>query len=567
MSLNSALSIGRTALMTHQAAIEVTGNNLANAATRGYHRQTINLEPIRSQEIQTGIFVGRGVQVQTIQRQVNQGLEARLRNGISQEAGTTTRQDLLSQIEALQGEFSDSDLSSQLNVFFNSFSELANRPTDNSLRSLVVQQGSALASYVRNMRSGLSDIRTQVDQNIDAAVVAANDLLERIEQLNTQIVQQERGTGGASTLRDQRELLLGELSQYLDISVHEQTSGAADVFVGSLPIVLDGKSRGLEVRRETDADGQLQISVLIAADKSILTPTTGRLGALIATRQEDVNHALTVLDDFANQLIYQVNKVHSQGQGLTGFDSVTAANRVFDTSAALNTAAAGLDFTPTHGSFQINVTQKSTGQRVTSTINIDLDGLGSDTTLTSLTASLNGVSNVAASIAPDGRLTIGGDTADFEITFANDNSGALAALGINTFFTGGDAQDIDINSVVNSSPGLIAAGLDHVPGDNGNALALAALRDQKLAALGGLSLPEVWNRHVEDFAIRLGQTNAQLTADTAVRQNLESQQQAVSGVNVDEEAINLLAFQRAYQASARFLNVVNEMMDTLLGII
>ncbi len=565
MSLNSALQIGRSALLSHQAAIEVTGNNLANSATRGYHRQTIGLQPIQGQEVYSGIFIGRGVQIESILRHVNDALEGRIRGSIADQGGAGVSADILAQVEALQNELSDTDLSSQLSAFFNSMSELANRPQDNSLRSLVVQQGNTLASQVRTMRSGLTSIRTQIDGNIDQAVASVNDLLRQIEDVNKQITQNQ-ASGGGHSLRDHRDNLLSELAQYMDISVIEQPSGAADVFVGSLPIVLNGESRGLTVRKET-VDGELQISIRSGADGSELTPRSGTLGALITGRREITGSAITTLDSFANSVIYEVNKVHSQGQGLTGFSSVTGTNRVADVNAVLNNTAAGLAFTPTHGGFQIHLTQLSTGQRQTTAIDVDLDGLGTDTTLSSLAVSLNAVANLNASITADGRLVIAADTGDYQVTFSEDTSGALAALGINTFFTGGDARDVAVNGVINANPGLIAAARGHVVGDNSNALALEGLRDRGLPSLGNQSLSEVWSRHVEDIAVRLGQANTQVKASAIVRENLEAQQQSVSGVNTDEEAINLLSYQRAYQASARFLTVVDEMMQTLLNII
>src|SRR5262245_32188921 len=141
MSLSGALQIGRSALVANQAALEVVGNNLANVATKGYHRQSIQLAAIKDQEIQRGIFVGRGVQIQAINRQVDEALEGRIRGGVSDQSASAATRDILSQIESLQNELTDSDLSSQLSDFFNAWSELANNPLDNSVRRVVVQKG------------------------------------------------------------------------------------------------------------------------------------------------------------------------------------------------------------------------------------------------------------------------------------------------------------------------------------------------------------------------------------------------------------------------------------------
>ena len=568
MGLTSSLQIGRSGLLASQTGIEVTGNNLSNLTTAGYHRQSTTLAPSRSHEVQNGIFLGQGVQVQQIVRHVDNALEGRIRNGIADQSFSLTSQTLLSQIESVQNELSDIDLSTQLGEFFNAFSELANTPEDNAVRTVVIQQGETLASFIRNLKVDLTDQRTQLDESIDASAAAVDDLLSRIAAINLEIVKSEKGAGGAHGLRDQRDALLSELSSFMDISVNEQSSGSVDVFVGSLPIVLENENRGVELRKKT-VNNKLQIDVIIKADGSVLSPTSGKLAALVQGREKDLNNAIDVLDQFAGELIFQVNRIHSQGQAIRGATSVTGDYRATDPTLALNDPAAGLAFTPTHGSFQINVTQRSTGQRNTSVINVDLDGINpaTDTSLNSLAAAINAVPDINASVTPDGRLQISGITSDFEISYNDDTSGALAALGINTFFSGTNAKDITLNSTVATDPGNITAALGHVPGDNRSALAMVALRSQGIASLNNFSLTEYWNRHVQDYATRNAQADQQLQADTVVRQNLEAQQQAVSGVNADEEAINLLIFQRAYQGSARFISVVDELLQTLLSLV
>lgn len=568
MGLNAALQVGRSGLLTSQAALQVTGNNLANMGTVGYHRQTVSLAPAGSSRIGQHAFVGRGVQLQAITRQVNEALEARLRGSIADQSGSLARHDLLTQIEALHNELSGADLSTHLGAFFNSWSQLANNPQDLSLRTLVVEEGANLANFVQTLRGGLTTMRGQIDKSAENAVTDVNNLLTKIEEVNQRIALSGGGVGGAAGLKDQRDALLGELSQYLDISTVTQDNGVTDVFVGSLPIILSGQSRGVELRTRT-IDGVLEIDVVLADDKSPLDLSSGRLGTLINFRKGGMQEAIDTLDRFAHELVWQVNRVHSGGQGLHGFDQVTGSYQVLDPTAALSDPAAGLDFAPGHGSFQVHVTQKSTGQRVSTTINVDLDGINpaTDTTLVSLVGDIDGVANLSAVVTVDGRLRITAGGADFEVSFSDDSSGALSALGVNTFFTGGDAMDIAVNPVVSAQPQHLAASAEHLPGDNQTALALAALRDEPAESLGGLSLTGFWTRHVEDFAIRTAQADQQVQADTIVRENLQQQQQQLSGVNPDEEAINLIQFQRAYQSSARFISVVDELMATLLNMV
>ncbi len=565
MSFGGSLQIGTSGLLNAQAALDTVGNNLSNVATRGYHRQSISLTPANSQKITQGVFVGRGVQIEAITRQVDEALQGRLRSAIADQSGSAQRQDLLKQLESVENEFSDADLSTRLGKFFDAWSDLANNPQDVSLRSLVTRQAQTLTSFVRGLRTQMITLRGQTDEAAEDAAGRVDDLLGQVETLNRKITLQDGAQGGASGLRDQRDQVLSKLSEYLDVSTIEQSNGVVDVYVGSLPIVLNGQSRGVDLVTRTE-DGEQVKKLVIADDQSPLNVSDGKLGAMVAFRQNDLKEAINTIDTFTHELAWQVNRQHSQGQGLSLYDQVTGSVKVDDATLALNDSDAGLDFTPQHGSFQLHVTQTSTGQRSTDTIDIDLDGINpaGDTTLNSLVAQINSVANVNASVTANGRLKITTASDDYQISFSDDTSGVLAALGVNTFFTGSDAQDIAVNQQLIDSPRLLAAAQGHVAGDNRNALALEAVRRQASDNLGGFSLTEYWNRHVEEYGARLAEAREQVDAGQTVRDNLEQQQQAVSGVNADEEAVDLMRYQRAYQASARFLSVVNEMMQTLM---
>ena len=276
MGLSNALNIGKTGLFAAQTALEVTGNNLANIATQGYHRRSVNLAPMGTQRLTGDMLIGRGVQVESIVRHVNEALEGRIRTSIADQAASEARRSILSQVEALENELSGNDLSTYLSEFFDAWSELANNPRDNSLRSLVVQQGARLGQFVQDLQQGFGELRIQTDKAIDGAAAEADDLLETIARLNRQIIVQEAGSRSASSLRDERGLVLAQLGEYLDISTIEQAAGGVDVFVGSLPVVLNNQSRGLEVRRET-VNGELQINVVITDDGSRVVRMTAGL--------------------------------------------------------------------------------------------------------------------------------------------------------------------------------------------------------------------------------------------------------------------------------------------------
>lgn len=569
MGLTSSLHIGRSGLLSAQAALQVTGNNLANVASPGYHRQTVGVAPNRYSQVGQDLFIGTGVQITDITRQVDQALESRLRAANADAAGSQVLADMLGQVESIQNELTGVDLSTRLGAFFNAWNDITANPQDLSLRTLAVEEARSLSAFINDIRGELGQLQQQVDQRTRNAANSIDDLLSRIEQINKSIVLAEQGQGaGAGGLRDQRFNLLSELSEFLDISTVEQQNGSVDVFVGSLPIILNGESRGIELESFAE-DGEIQTRVLISEDRSEIDASAGQIGKLVEFRREHLEEAIEAVDTLANTLIFEVNKLHSQGQGLQLLDSVEGTTRVADASLALNDPALELDFTAQHGSFKLHLTQLSTGQRTTNAINIDLDGINpaSDTSLNSLAADISAINGVTATVLPDGRLKIESDSSDFQISFSDDSSGALAVLGVNTFFQGGDAFDMAVNDSLVGDPRHVAAGLDHLPGDNRTALGIAGLRDAPVDALQGLSITQHWNRHVEDFAIRLAQARDGAQADEVVKANLTQQQQAISGVNADEETINLIQYQRMFQASARFINVVDELTQTLLGLV
>jgi flagellar hook-associated protein 1 FlgK len=184
MSLSSALQIGRSGILASQTALEVAGNNLANVSTAGYHRQTIALTPAQGDQISRNLSLGQGVTVESITRNISEALETRIRSSISQGASSQTTVDTLTQLEALENEFTDVDLSSNLSAFFDAWSELANTPDDPSKRTLVIEQGEKLASFMQDLRANMVGLREQVDEQISAAVDSANTILDQLAKVN-----------------------------------------------------------------------------------------------------------------------------------------------------------------------------------------------------------------------------------------------------------------------------------------------------------------------------------------------------------------------------------------------
>ncbi|HHN78475.1 MAG TPA: flagellar hook-associated protein FlgK, partial [Phycisphaerales bacterium] len=279
MGLFTAMQIGRTALVSSQVGIQVAGNNMANAATPGFTRQKLFLSPSRGQ-VMGSYSLGRGVGIDAVQRQIDDALQARLRASISDEAASSTLSGIMDQLESVLGELSGNDLSSEFGTFFDTWSEATNLI---SSQSVVVQQADQLAQYARNLRSDMTSIRDQLEDQIDVRVQRADTLLSEVAVLNGQIASAEAGGATANELRDRRGSALDELASLMDISVVEQASGSVDVLVGSIPIVMGTENRGVQVTRESDGE-TLTTLVTMGTDGTPLEVTSGSIGGLLEAR-------------------------------------------------------------------------------------------------------------------------------------------------------------------------------------------------------------------------------------------------------------------------------------------
>ncbi|RLS61340.1 MAG: flagellar hook-associated protein FlgK [Planctomycetota bacterium] len=565
MSINGALQIGQSAILASQAAIQVAGNNMANAATPGYNRQVARLSPSRPEYIGRAGFIGTGVQLSRIVRTVDTALQNRTRSAVSEENAAGIDQRFLNAIESIRNELTDQDLSSRLSAFFNSFSELSNNPNDEAVRTVVIQQGSGLTTAMRELRNEHVNVRTEIDRALGATIRTADGLLDQIASVNRQVVESEQGgSGQANALRDRRDELVNEVAKYIPISTVEQPNGALDVFVGSIPVVLAGESRGITLRTDSSGDSTT-LSLRVKADGSTLNPDGGQVGALFRQRGDNVDPAIEDLDTLARELAFQVNRIHSQAQGTKGWQSVTGLNGVLDTTTNLAADATGIPFDIRNGSFELHVTNQATGLRTTVVIAVDPNTTSMDQLAAQISAAMPGGTG-NASVTADRTLKLTANSG-YELTFSNDSSGVLAALGVNSFFGGSDASDLVINDAIAGDPRLLASGQGHVLGSNAAALDIARLEDTTVDSLGGRSLRGFWQSATTSLAVRTESANTKADSSRLVRESLDAQVQATSGVSLDEESINMLSYQRQFQAAARFIATVDETLQTLLSIV
>lgn len=573
MSLTDAIYIGRSALNASQLGLQVTSNNLANAATIGYSRQIAYFAPIRGDMSIPGLSIGRGVMVTDVRRQVDTALQARLWGGISDEMYRRQQYDALSAVESSIGELTDNDVSSELSTFFKAWSELANKA--DTTKKTVVEEGIKLSNFLRRQREDLAKQRDQMDEQLAAGVERVNQLLRDIANLNQEITNAELGAGQASPLRDQRDQAISDLSQMMDVHVVDRGSEGVDVLSGSTPLVLGSQARPLEFRRETQ-DGEVAAVISIIENDQEIVPSSGLLGGLLASRGAVIDDTIEKLDRMTSQLIFEVNKLHSVGSNANGFQRLTGTLTVGSADQALainnpnNQAFAGLPFAPQNGTITVRVKNSGSDPPTTTTVDVrvDLDGVGADSTPEDIRAALDAVPGINATFTAEGKLDVRAD-AGFDFSFTSDSSGLLATMGVNSYFTGTSANDIAIRQGLVDRPDDLAAGSFDAAGlftNNATAMAIVGVQDLKLEALGNVSVTQHWRDSVQTVAVAAASAKSQYQSASVVRQSLDSQRAAISGVSIDEESINLMSYQRQYQAAARVIDVSNRLLDSLLNL-
>jgi flagellar hook-associated protein FlgK len=222
-----------------------------------------------------------------------------------------------------------------------------------------------------------------------------------------------------------------------------------------------------------------------------------------------------------------------------------------------------LDFQVTNGSFNFVVTNELSGSQQSFNIEVDLDGIGTDTSLNDIVTAINNALPGSTSIQPDGRLRIDSPTQDVRFHFSNDTSGFVAAMGLNTFFNGSDAESIEVNNALFTNPNLLSQGQSASEGDNTNVLAFATLRAE--GVVSGQSFEDFYHAMAGDLGSQSREMQNRTENQALIAQQMDNQRQRVSGVNVDEEAVKMLEYQRAYQASARFISVVDKVLESLFN--
>lgn len=391
-----SLNVGVSAMQAYQQALQTVSSNIANASTPGYHRQQVRFvdrNPITVGRLQ----IGTGVDVSALVRVRSAVIEQSLTTNIWTQADVNAQLETLQQLETLLTP-GEGALPSRMQTVFDRMFQLSSRPDDGTLRRQAVNSVQDLAQEINSLSASMGQLQQMLDAEIGEAVSTVNQLTAQIAALNRQIgISENSGNGTANDLRDQRDQLMGELAQYVDVRTWEWAGqpdvaafGSGGVPLSTQPVTISVVGGGPELQIQSDQSGQ------------VLHFAGGRIAGLLAARNELIPEAQQRLATFTAAFVRGMDQLQATGLGLDGpFGWLESTRAVADVSAPL--ASAGTAFPVSAGDLAITVTDLSTGERRLVSVAID----PATDSLTDVAAAIDALDHLQATVdAQTGKIAI-----------------------------------------------------------------------------------------------------------------------------------------------------------------
>lgn len=616
--MNSAFSgieLGKRALITHQAALQVTGHNVSNADTEGYSRQKITLEvfdplyiPGLTRELTPG-QVGQGVEVQKILRARDMLLDDRIiseKNGLSY---WTSMNSWVKQVELVHNEPSDKSIMHLLDKFWASWQDLANNPEENSAREAVREYGIALSRQINNNYMALKSIRDNIEETVQARVYEVNSLAKDIAKLNAEILKSESVGDNPNDLWDKRDLLVENLSKLTDIQIGRSDKDEFIIYINGKHLVQGKHYEQLKLVKNPNNEGYSDI--VWNRDGTTLKVKSGELKSLLDARDEVVKKQIDDLDLFTVNLMDMVNSIHRKGFGI---NLRTGLNFFKENAMSINPVG-DYDF---NGDglldstiiFRITGSQKikpddTVGISGTITLNngIIVNYKNTDRVSDIISRVNNSGADIKMFVNSDGNLVVKSDgsnlyinhledSGDFLVKYAGilKNSGSQGAfdMGVpgmaqriggdymvtqmlhpSSWLTLDDGVKNEVESIA-ASTGVDTNG-DGVPdvmngaGNGDNALKIAGIRFEKIMVGKSQTLNDFYQRMITEIGLKGEIAKRESENRGIIVDNLVNMRKSISGVNMDEELVNMVKFQHGYAAAARFVSEMNKMLDIIIN--
>ncbi len=557
MSDFSGLRLALTSLEAQRRGLELAAQNAANANTDGYSRQRVDLQNIGAPAVPALWSKysgdGGGVQVADVTRfrdaflEIRAGLEHGASANLAQ--GATT----MDGIQQLFNEPSDSGLGAQLSAFWAGFDDVANHPDDPATRTQLLESAQTLVTGFNSLSQKLSQQRADTVSELGATVDEINSTTTSIAQLNAAIKANTIAGLPANDLMDQRDLLVNKLAELSGGTIRQGDFGQVNVFLNGTALVQEDRPGQLTL----DTTGASPV-VRWSTDSSVATFTSGKAGGELQAITGTIPSYIAKVDTVATTLRDQVNALHGSITGTlaaTAQDQSAAANLQFevalDGGAFQTVTVAGAEWSGAGGAAAL--------QGALQTAIDGAVGAGNAT----VTVSGGAGSPMSIAIAPASSHSLLARAAGANTGFATllgTTAVGSDGVGGRQFFAGTDARSFALSADVAGNPAAVAAGVAAGgPIDGSRALDLADLS----ASQGGADAS--YRQLIVQLGVDTQTAESRNTIQQKATASLDSARSAKSSVNIDEEMTDMVEFQHAYDAAARFMTTIDSMLDTLIN--
>lgn len=538
LGLNTALS----GLFANQRSLGIVSHNIANANTEGYSRQVMNTKAYQPQVLPGGMgTLGVGVDVTAVKQIRDNYLDFKYRVESSVKGEWDARSSVLTELEGIFNEPSDSSIAELMDQYYESLQSLQKNPENLTARTLVRQNTIALSEGTRRISTMLKDLQADLNFQFKSAVGEVNSLADQIAKLNETIYKSELEGGIANDTRDQRNVLVDKLSELVNVDYYEDEQNRFYVLVGGQQLVAHYRSDTLELvprDQKVNPDDDAEIMDVQWSNGNKLNLSSGKLLGLKDVRdniggdKKGIPYYVDKLNEFIDTFSSTFNSIHEGGYGLDG----STGNYMFTIKNM--TTAEYKDYLINKGLDGLPATE------VTSSVMTGVSALPADEQQDKINSNIkqilaNNPSYKDKTVKQiDGKFYIVDRMKASDITIAKDLE------DLNKFAAGTNVEDL--------------------PGDGTNILKLIETRHNvKLYEWGA---PEDYIKSlVSNLGVDAAESNRNSTNQALLVKDYSAAKDSIMGVSLDEEMANMIKFQTAYNANARMVNVYDEMLDLVVN--
>lgn len=540
--INSAMS----GLSAAQSALNTTSNNISNYNVAGYSRQTAILTSQPS-TLSGSSYYGNGVTISGVHREYDEFITGQLRSASAQNSGITTQYNQISNIDDLMSSSSNS-LSTTLSDFFTNVQNVVSNANDPSARQTLLGKAAGLVNQFKVTDQYLRNMDASINTSISSSVEQINSYASQIANLNTQIGKLQAAGAGAdpNSMMDQRDALVNKLNDLVGVSVSKQDGSYIVSMSNGLALVNGAETRQLVAMTASSDPTRTTIGYVDKTAGNVEIPeslvSTGSLGGLLKFRSEDLDSARNKLNQLALNFADSFNTQHkagfdSEGNAGTDFFSIGGPSVVGNSKNASGTT--------------LSASWTDTSKAQATDYKVSWDGSNwnvkrlSDNTSVSATLDANGKLNF------DGlQLTPSGTPAANDSFIVKPVSNAIVNMGV---------------AITDEAQIAAAGSATGGESDNRNAQSLLDLQSKNLVN-GNATLAQGYASLVSDIGNKTNTLKTTSETQSNVVTQLTNRQQSVSGVNLDEEYVNLQRYQQYYMANAQVLQTASAIFDALISI-